>query len=324
MTKLVFRLKGGSGSGNFGHSGIPGHVGGSASGGGSKGGAVDHDKVVADMKANMPAGFKPDYSSDDAIWAKKGGNMGVITYNRTTSKFDINVGSIKDESVTSVPQHSTDTLDEAVTFTRDKLGIKSTTTKPKIVNHDKVVANMQNNLPEGFEADTMSRDAIFVQRGSMMGDINYNRNTGKFETNVGRIDDESVTTTPQAEFGTLGEAVDWTRKALKITPKTLAADAQKRYDRTMAIKNAASHRQAANALTKVVRGSDMLTISDNGVGTTVRSYNPGDKARIERALQAAGYTSKGKSTYTNGKITAVMSTKKTSYATFTETQFSED
>ena len=38
---IVRKTKGGSGSGNWGHQGIPGHQGGSASGGGSSGYAVE-------------------------------------------------------------------------------------------------------------------------------------------------------------------------------------------------------------------------------------------------------------------------------------------
>ena len=48
--KIIIRLKGGSGSGNFGHEGIPGHVGGSAADGGSGADTeARNNKIQSDM-----------------------------------------------------------------------------------------------------------------------------------------------------------------------------------------------------------------------------------------------------------------------------------
>lgn len=48
MTKITFRLKGGSGSGNFGHDGRPGKLGGSSGGGSSGGASADSSKGAVD------------------------------------------------------------------------------------------------------------------------------------------------------------------------------------------------------------------------------------------------------------------------------------
>ena len=63
--KFIVRLKGGSGSGNFGHEGIPGHVGGSASerGGGSEegSGTFQVDEIVIMHSPNTGEDTKVNY-----------------------------------------------------------------------------------------------------------------------------------------------------------------------------------------------------------------------------------------------------------------------
>lgn len=62
MTKLIFRLKGGQGSGHFGHAGRPGEEGGSLPGKGTRGGeytqeALDFKRAV--RSAGIPVTMQP-------------------------------------------------------------------------------------------------------------------------------------------------------------------------------------------------------------------------------------------------------------------------
>lgn len=67
--KLTFRLKGGPGSGNKGHAGIPGHYGGSAPKGGGRhephAGATGSDEAMQRRAAELRASINPSMSAEE-------------------------------------------------------------------------------------------------------------------------------------------------------------------------------------------------------------------------------------------------------------------
>lgn len=141
MTKLVFRLKGGSGSGHFGHSGRPGREGGSLPGKGTSGARIVIDPTMSGLN----------YKVGDTYTDSSGNKYRV---NNVISSSRLNVTPISDSEDIA-------------------LGIDLKTVRPDdlVSGFDSYIGDMENNIRMDPDEWEKYQKREFPYLRDMLGDF---------------------------------------------------------------------------------------------------------------------------------------------------------